>query len=299
MIQNAGIVLVVLVIAVAYVLRAKGGKAERFSEMRFDAADITALDVRDTDNSIELTPSSDNMLHITYFDSEEKHYEIDADNGKLSMVYHSRWPWNMLLWNWSKERPVTIEAPNQTLTSLRAQTTNGKIRASNLEICGDIRLSTTNNQIAASKLTAKGKVEVASVNGTINLEGVKAAGDMTVTGTNGDTQIRGLEAQGAVFLKRTNGAIEAKDIAAQLLETHNVNGNTGVHAVAVKESIILSSTNGKIIGGLSGVMSDYRITSHTVNGKNNLPSQTDSGHKQLKVTTTNGKIDISFGGICS
>lgn len=293
--QSAGIVLVFLVIAVVLAFKSKGGAAESFSQMRFDASDITVMDIRDTNNSIELVPSSDGAVHITYFDSEERHYEIDASNGKLSMVYHSRRPWYMF-WNWPADHPVTIEVPAETLTSLSAKSTNGQVRVSGLEIRGDVQLATTNNQIVANKVAVGGRFEVATVNGAIDLANVKAAGGLSATGTNGATQISGIEALGEVVLKRTNGSIDVRDTTAKTLETHNTNGNTSLSAVAAKESILLSSTNGKITGEVSGQMSDYRITSHTVNGKNNLPSHSDSGDRILKVTTTNGRIDISFSG---
>ena len=57
--------------------------------------------------------------------------------------------------------------------------------------------------------------------------------------------------------------------------------------------IRMKNSNGSISGSIEGSLSDYRIDSGTVNGRNSLPKKYD-GHKTLNVHTMNGSINVSF-----
>jgi hypothetical protein len=66
--------------------------------------------------------------------------------------------------------------------------------------------------------------------------------------------------------------------------------------VEVNENIDLKSTNSSIKGRIIGLMTEFNIISKTINGKNNLPSSLKLGDKNLTAVTSNGSINIEFGG---
>ncbi len=118
--------------------------------------------------------------------------------------------------------------------------------------------------------------------------------------------------RGSIDADTSNGAIRLENITGKRLKLHTSNGkltleqvefaeidcHTSNGKIAVDEvsgdDISLDTSNGAIKGTIKGSMEDYRITSHTSNGSNNLPESSRGGEKKLYVKTSNGRIDLDF-----
>jgi DUF4097 and DUF4098 domain-containing protein YvlB len=216
---------------------------------------VKALRISDENDAIELTPSADGNVTITYYESKFDRYEVGVDeSGLLNMRYVNGRKWyEYIQIQWMRPfTKITVSMP--------------------ANFGGDMTLSTVNGSITAGGFTVGG-VEAAT--------------------TNGNVQLKDFSASGAAAVSTVNGQIALDGLTAETVSAANTNGRIQLDGVAVSGAVTLSTVNGSISGTLKGSASDYAVNAHTVNGSNNL-TNCASGSKPLSAHTTNGSIDIRF-----
>ncbi len=268
---------------------------ETFVEKHFDAGQIQDLEIKDINNHIEILPTDKNTVSVTYFDSENEHYQISVQNGKLTITYDTKQPWYLFWLSWNKKSyTLTVEVPSAMLTGLNASTTNGSVLLKDMEIHGSSVLHSTNGSLTANGVHLDGSLTAKCTNGKISLDDIMATGDVTVSSTNGKLLLNNIKLLKAGSFTSTNGRIDATGLMADSIEMRTTNGAITAEQTAVKTKLSMHSVNGAITGSLQGQAADFTIDSGTVNGKNNLKGLDGSGEKTLDVHTTNGRIEIIF-----
>lgn len=259
------------------------------------AEGITALSLDDLNNSIELLPSSDNSIHITYYESDKDIYTITNQNGKIDMQYDDLRKWYEYFFNFNINfKKVTIELPADYNGTLDLHTTNGSITANDMTNLLETRLSTTNGSIEVSGLTVNDNLVLKTNNGNVSIKDAFVSDDLELGTVNGRVTAENTSA-GSADLHSVNGRVSAeKLVGKEFITMDSTNADILLDMVDAQESIQCSTTNGKVSGTVVGSMNDYSILSHTTNGSNNLPNEKEGGSKELEVSTVNGSIKIEF-----
>ena len=101
-----------------------------------DAAEVRNIVVDVTDRSITVSPSSDGQVHIDYFHSPKEFYNISLEDGTLTMKYDEDKNWTDFISVKPADsvRQIDIRVPENTISSLTADTKNEGISVSNLEL---------------------------------------------------------------------------------------------------------------------------------------------------------------------
>ncbi|MBR3016437.1 MAG: DUF4097 family beta strand repeat protein [Clostridia bacterium] len=274
---------------------------------------------------IRVTACEGNDLTLTYYTCDEDPYEVNLDDGALTLqrMYNVKSPSRFMFsvlggvmrMVWNKPAPtVELLLPRNALVDLTAHANNASVKVSGCQALCETNLKTSNSRIEASDLSCM-RLECASSNGRLVLtnirtrqqmacktsnsrimaNGLRSGGDMRLTTSNSHIDGRDLQTFGNLHLATSNGGLLAEDCAAKgelRLTTSNGRVETWRSQGA---SILLKTSNSSIRGSIPGTQSDWRIESHTSNGKNSLPKQQD-GMKPLTVSTSNGSIDLGFEG---
>ncbi len=286
-------VIIVLMLLGAFSYFAQG--QEEYTEKQYRASGITQLVFKDINNAVHVVQSADNQVHITYFDGNKSHYEITEKNGVLTVTHKSNREWYEIFdFSFlSGGRQVVLALPKSALESIEITTTNGAIKAEEVALGGNLTLGTTNGKITVADLNIAGSLTLRSTNAALAATSV-AARDFSMQSTNGSITVGGLIVNKYASLGSTNGSCKVEMVRAESLGISTTNGKITFTDVQVSKSLICSSTNASITGDVAGKESDFSITSRTTNGKNNLPTGSTAGAKQMKITTTNGNISVSF-----
>ena len=288
------------------------------------ASKVSAIRLLCGEMPIRVTACEGNDLTLTYYTRDDDPYELNLDNGALTLeklsykkMDISRFTFSVLdgiiKMRWSKPAPtVELLLPRDALVSLTAHASNASVKVSGCQALVDADLKTSNSRIEASGLScvrlncvsSNGRLVLTNIasrqqmscktsNGRIVANGLKSKGDMQLVTSNGHIEGHGLQSAGNLQLTTSNSGLLTEDCAAKgelRLTTSNGRLETWRSEGA---SILLKTSNSSIRGNIPGAKSDWRIESHTSNGKNSLPKQQD-GVKPLTVSTSNGTIDLHF-----
>lgn len=259
------------------------------------AEGITEFTLDDMNNSIDLLPSTDESIHVTYYESEKDVYTITNENGKIKIKYDDLRHWYEYIFNFNLHfEKITIELPADYSGELNLHTTNGSITASDMTSLMETRLTTTNGSIEVSGMTVSENLVLKTNNGSVSINDAAVTKDMELGTVNGRVTLENVKA-GDADMHSVNGKVTATNLTSDAdVRMVSTNADIVLDRVDTKDSIRCSTTNGKVYGTIVGSMNDYSISSHTTNGSNNLPTDKESGNKSLEVSTVNGSIKIEF-----
>lgn len=173
------------------------------------------LDV--SDREVEVTASSDDRIHIDYFESEKEYYAISETDGtiKMSLVLDKEWTDFIGIKADKKYRKIKLEIPDALVTNLTVATTNEKIKVAELAVKESISLNSNGGGVEFDKLSA-GKA--------ITLTAKDASVIGCVAGGWDDYTIR-------VTIKKGKSNLTDKDGGEKLLTVHCNNGNIDIDLI--------------------------------------------------------------------
>lgn len=127
------------------------------------------VDVRD--RQIEVTLSSDHQIHIDYFESSKEYYDISVSDGQtLTMTAQSDKEWTDYIGGKSDmdTRKISLQLPDDILTTLKVSTTNGNISLPALTVIDGLSLSAHGGNIVFDKLDVGKSIYLDAKNGDIS-----------------------------------------------------------------------------------------------------------------------------------
>ncbi|WP_054025001.1 DUF4097 family beta strand repeat-containing protein [Bacillus sp. FJAT-28004] len=222
--------------------------ADKVSQMSFTASHRT----------VELVESTDNQIHINYFENDKESYEINvSDNKELTMeaINNKNWKDYIGLDTEKTHRNVKIAVPS--------------------DIAGGIKIKTSKGDIIISEMDIAGSIDAATSDGKIEITNVVVDKILKLENKNDDIIISDVNTKGSVDASISNG-------------------NILVTNVAVDDTLKLKSKNGNITGTVKGSYDVFSISSKASKGKNNLPKNKGGGSKTLDVSSNNGDINLEF-----
>ena len=232
------------------------------------------VDIENTD--VMIIPSTDNMIHVTYFESDEVKYDIEIKPNKVLSIT-DRHDHNFLNWFGvnlgSRDVYCEIHVPSNLMDKIEVETSNANIDIEYLIITGNLVLRSSNGEIDLNSVTTTNDIKVVTSNGSITADDLKG-NVIDFKTSNGEITIDDVNAVDKIIMSTSNASIEFDRIVA---------GNR----------IEMTTSNGEVIGSISDSMENYSIESHTSNADNNLKNST-AGSKKLVVRTSNADIEVEF-----
>lgn len=134
-------------------------------------AEVDTLTVDVTDRKIEILPSKDEKIHLSYYESKKEAYALAVSNKKeLSMVLVKHKSWKDYIGGKAAQEKRTIQVwlSDAAIENLNVKTSNETIALAPLSCSGTVKLTTNNGNIQLNKLDVGTAVTLEAKNGDIN-----------------------------------------------------------------------------------------------------------------------------------
>ena len=248
---------------------------EKVYEAESDSID--RITIKNKNNGIQIYPSTDGKLRITYYESNKVTYSIDESGNELQMQVRSykKWYDYLSLGWWDEEESVDmkIEVPEQLAAEMDIKTSNAQINVKDVILKDESEFHSSNGCIQLSNVNGDACVKLKTSNAELILEEVKA---------------KKIEAD------TSNGDVRLCNMEAEELEADTSNASIALDGTIQSDDIDLETSNGNVEGMITGKESDYDITAKTSNGNSSLPENRSGGTRKLQVKTSNARIDVTF-----
>ncbi len=173
------------------------------------------LDV--SDRQVEVAGSSDNQIHIDYFESEKEYYTISEIDGtlKMSLVFNKEWTDFIGTKADKKYRKIKLVIPDAFITNLTITTTNEKIKVTELEVNESISLYSNGGNVELEKISAGKNITLTAKDANISGSVIGGWDDYTIK----------------VAIKKGQSNLVDKDGGEKLLNVDCNNGNINIDLI--------------------------------------------------------------------
>lgn len=256
----------------------------------FDGKDVANLVVDDDYNDIEIVPSSDADIHVTYYEAMAGDYSLLVDGDTLTIQpAHKVW-WRYIgIYNFAPKK-MTIAIPD-TLTTVNVSADAASLTLSDVTLAGDLNVDTDTGNVKISDVTT-GDIAIQNDTGNVELDNV-IAGDVSADENTGSIKFTDVNCSD-IDIDADAGAIALNNVDAQAVKAASDTGEITFDQLAVAKSLELSTDFGSIRGTIDDALTAFTITSSVDMGDNSLPSTYRGGDKILKAEADTGSIDIEF-----
>ncbi len=161
-----------------------------YEQERYEIASskVQSLDCYVPNANIRLSPSSDNRVRVTYYNSSRGKYAVQVDDrtGELTIRYHDKSFLAQYLQVGSKlqKHTLLIELPADALTKLNVKTGDGDITLDHLGAKESVFLTSTGGSITLEGLLPAVSTKLTSSNGNISGSLHGSAADFKITSTD-------------------------------------------------------------------------------------------------------------------
>lgn len=240
------------------------------------ALQVRNLVVRAYDMRVIIRPGNADEVVLTYPQDDDLRFDVSLQDGQLQLIQEKIVRFRLFGIGWVVNAPtleVTVTLPKDFAASLDAQTSNGRIMMSGIDVWGSLRLNSSNGRIEVAQSRAK-EMDVRTSNGRVVAQDVSAQGTLSLRTSNGGIEADRVRSDAALTLQSSNGSLRFSQLQAN--------------------DLTLRTSNSTIEGSVSGSAEDYTVISATSNGKNGLKEHRANGPKRLDVHTSNGSIRVQF-----
>lgn len=136
-----------------------------------DNENFTSICINASDRQIEVTPSTDEQIHIDYYENDKEFYNISvSDDHVLTMTTETSKSLTDYIGGKTEEnyRIISIQVPDNTLETLDISTTNEDITISPIFLLKDIKLDSNGGNINFEKINAGNEIALNAKNGNIS-----------------------------------------------------------------------------------------------------------------------------------
>ena len=256
---------------------------------------IRAISIVDNNTDIQVLSSSDDKIHITYYENDKNYYELsESDDGDLVIIKKSNREWYEYFFNIQFGKPtLLVEVPENYNNDMTIQSHDGQIIMEDIRV-DDLLLASSDDKIQIENVSASGCLEAKTSDNTVCITNTIVTGD--------------------IVCQTSSGKIDLNTVEGKSIKAENADGNITLRSATSKESILLKTSSntvnldnvkfnqefnctvsdGNVKGSIAGKLADYTVTSKAVDGKNNLPERMSGGDKIINIKTSSGDITIDF-----
>lgn len=181
-----------------------------------DGEQVTEVHIDVKDRQIEVMLSTDNQIHIDYFENSKEYYNISvSDNHTLTMTTATDKDWTDYIGvkSATDSRKISLQLPATLLATLNLSTTNGDISLPELTVTDNLSLSSHGGNIVFDKLAVGNSIQLNAKNGDIS---------GTIMGSYEDYAIS------CDIKKGESNLPSSKENGTKTLTVSNNNGNIGI-----------------------------------------------------------------------
>ncbi len=262
--------------------------------------------------NVTVTPSSDNMIHLSYDNSDYCSFKLDDGTTQLNLKQEEQangfFSGFVNLQDISPE--VTLSIPVGHEGTMNINGASSKISISNVEITGGLEIDSVSGKIAINNCKSKtlksgntsGAIELASietesirvntVSGALRISEISQSIPMTLASTSGEVYAENVKTEN-IGINTISGGITFKNVTGQKADLSTTSGGVNLGSVDFGE-IDFKSISGGIRGTVDGSSDDYTVYTDTVSGPNSLSSHRGRGERTLDLSSVSGGINISF-----
>lgn len=184
-----------------------------------EAEAITGVTIDVRDRQIDVTLSSDNQIHIDYFENSKEFYDISvSDDHVLTMTAVNQKEWTDYVGGKpdAAGRIISLQLPDAHVASLNLATTNETISLPALTVSSELSLSSHGGDLIFNKLNVGNAINLTAKNGDIS---------GTIIGTQDDYTIL------CDIKKGQSNLLSSKGDGAKKLTASNNNGDINIEFV--------------------------------------------------------------------
>lgn len=260
---------------------------------------------------IVVTPSDDDMIHISYDNSEDSYFELKEKDGSITLT--QKGTRTFFLWSMNfqdTEAKVTVSIPGGHDGTLNINGASSDISVSELDIGGKFGIFGVSGEVNIKDCECK-TLETGTTSGEIKLASLKTDSIKAST-VSGDIELSDITKSIPVTLASTSGEVYAENVKAKDMGIHTVSGEIRLISVTGQKATISSTSgsaeltradfeeldfdtvSGDISGTVVGAAEDYKVFTDTVSGSSSLPSNKESGERALDLSSVSGSFEIDF-----
>lgn len=192
-----------------------GAVEQQFSAVSSDVAEIN---IAVKDRAIEILPSSDGEIHITYFESDKEFYEIAVNENKVLTMQSASDKELSDYFGLSDDsvRSILLEVPNPLPCNLVISSTKNDIVLPEIVVEGGVDIQMNDGAIALDHITVQGDISLNAKNGNISGSLIGSYEDYSIQANahKGDSNLPEHKAEGtnALTVNTNNGDIDIEFI---------------------------------------------------------------------------------------
>lgn len=182
--KKYGILLGAGALLCALCLAGCSGQQEAYETQTYsvEAAQIEAIEIDVTDRKIAVAYSPDDEIHLTYYESSRQQYDIEAQDGVLTLRSADDKQWTDFIGGKPERtyRTITLELPRTLEASLSLKTTNEGLQLPALSLSGDLLVAVNQGGIEMEAVECGGDIQLEAKNGDIKGRLVGSYDDYTI-----------------------------------------------------------------------------------------------------------------------
>lgn len=132
------------------------------------SSDVSEINLSVKDRAIEILPSTDGEIHITYFENNKEFYELDLDENKVLTMQSAS----------DKELGDFFGLSGDSMSAIKLELPS--------PLPCNLVISSTKNDIKLPEIVVEGNLAVEINDGTISLDKISAQGDIALNAKNGN-----------------------------------------------------------------------------------------------------------------
>lgn len=260
------------------------------------AAGVETIQMELDADDVHIVRSEDDQIHVSWYDREERRYELTRDDGALILQQVQQtgkrdWRrWISFDWD-TGTTGVELAVPADFDGDLHVWVDLGALSVDGVSMTGELECRTDSGAVEINRLDA-GSVVAESSLGKIRGSDWSVARGVSVTTDSGGISLQRCKAS-EFQLGAQLGSIGLGQVAAGTVHAETDSGSIDLDALRADE-ITLKTDLGRVSGSIDGVQTQYTVFPEARLGNNNLTGRKGSADKTLTVTTESGDIDLSF-----
>lgn len=260
---------------------------------------------------VTVTPSEDDMIHISYNNTEDNYFEFKEKDGSITLTQKG----NRVFLFWSinledAESEVTLSIPMEHDGSLNINGASSDISISDIDITEGMGIYSVSGEISILNCKSKtletgstsGEIDLAaletdsikasSVSGGLNLSDISGSIPVTLASTSGEVYAENVNTKN-LGIETISGEITLKNVDGLKASLSTTSGGAELAGADFTE-IKFKTVSGEISGTVSGSAEDYTVYTDTVSGSDSLSSHKGSGDRTLDFSSVSGSFDVGF-----
>lgn len=163
---------IMIIITAAAIFSGCRNDNQPFEEKNYTSDEtINSINLDLRDREVIISQSSDQKIHINYFENDKEFYDISVDDENvLNVTSGGNKKWNDYIGGKTSDnyRKITVFLPDKVLKSITVSTTNEDVNISPLTIIGDVNISSNGGNINFERLDADNSITLTVKNGNIS-----------------------------------------------------------------------------------------------------------------------------------